>query len=77
MPDTSFDLTANDSPKRLNQVIARIVDRYARRNPDRLDLISVRTVCVDGELRKRVSSPSAALVHDIRDLLRSGGGLSV
>lgn len=77
MADASFTLTPHDSPLKLEHVIARVVEAYANRNPDRLEMISVRSVWIDGELRKRVSSPSAALVNDIRDLLRCAGGLSV
>lgn len=77
MADASFTLNPNDSPTRLDHVIARVVQGYTHRNPERLEMISVRTVWVDGELRKKVSSPSSALVNDIRDLLRCTGGLSV
>ncbi|MEL6828610.1 MAG: hypothetical protein AAFO63_00595 [Pseudomonadota bacterium] len=77
MADASFDLKVDNGQTRLNQVIARVVDLYSRRNPDCLDLISVRTVCIDGELHKRVSSESAALIKDIRDLCRSAGGINV
>ena len=77
MLETSFDLTAHDNPIRLDQVIAEVVARYSNRDPGRLDMIRVRSVWVDGELRKRVSSPSTALVNDIRDRLSGVGGLCV
>ncbi|MEL6830734.1 MAG: hypothetical protein AAFO63_11415 [Pseudomonadota bacterium] len=77
MPETSFDLQKNASPSRLNHVICQVVERYARTCPDALEMISVRTVSVNGELRRRVSSQSAALIDDIRRSMQGIGELSV
>ena len=77
MPETSFDLRPTDSVSRLDVVIGQVVERYSRTCPEALEMISVRTVTVNGELRRRVSSPSSQLIDDICRLLRRAGGLSV
>lgn len=77
MPETSFDLQPTDNVNRLDVVIGQVVERYSQTCPEALEMISVRTVTVNGELRRRVSSPSSQLIDDIRRLLRRAGGLSV